>query len=728
MQILLKLWMYCLLSIACKDLIHGLSLFDSILGNRVSTARLHNIVSFSGQKHKNKTCSSNIAFLHSGTKPNLNVYCTHKESQFFSEPMGTEKLKDSLATNKFDCENLLKRRFFYTSSFELYGGSSGLYDYGPPGCALKSELEKLWREHFVVFDEMLEVSCSCITPHPVLKSSGHVDRFTDLMVKNLSNGECYRADKYAEELLENVMASKDKNDLKSLNKKLEALSLHELDMLSKKVGVYTQPEMEDFFAEYEIKSPEGDQLSKPFPFNLMFSTNIGPKTDDAANSLAYLRPETAQGIFVNFVRLLEYNGGKVPFAAAQIGLGFRNEISPRNGLLRVREFTMAEIEYFVNPKSKTHEKYEEFKHVVLPLVTKTAQGEGNFVPVKLSMEEALEKRVVDNEALAYFLARTYLFLKRCGINEDGLRFRQHTANEMAHYASDCWDAEILTSYGWIEVVGHADRMAYDLTCHSKATNTQLVAHHRYPEPILVEKVRAKINKPLIGKTFTTSQKLVLDYLGNLSVEEGRALSKALSENPDGHVVKLDSREFKLTPEMVQLEFVETKVSDESFVPGVIEPSFGLGRLIYSILEHSFRVRPVDENVPEERSYLALNPSIAPTKCSILPLSAKEVFDPFIARVQRDLKRLAISHKVDKTGASIGKRYARTDEIGVPYCVTLDFQSLNDDSVTLRERDSMQQLRVRVDEVAELLSNLLRENVTWAEAAARYPNFTQQKLQ
>ncbi|XP_954302.1 glycyl-tRNA synthetase [Theileria annulata] len=661
--------------------------------------------------------------------------------EFKSLKMSTEKLRDQLVLNKVDCENLLRRRFFYTNSFEIYGGSAGLFDFGPPGCALKSELERLWREHFVVFDEMLEVSCTCITPHPVLKSSGHVDRFTDLMVKNLSNGDCYRADKYLEDLISNIIQNKSQSNLNNsndvgitnknlktkLNSKLEKMTLEELMRLRERVGTYNQDEMERFYMENEVRSPEGDEFSKPFPFNLMFSTSIGPKTEDKLSSLAYLRPETAQGIFVNFNRLLEFNGGKIPFAAAQIGLGFRNEISPRNGLLRVREFPMAEIEYFVNPKFKTHEKFPEFKNTVLPLLTRDQQTNDNFEPIHISMSEAVSSGIVGNEALAYFLARTFLFLKRVGINEAGLRFRQHMANEMAHYASDCWDAEILTSYGWVEVVGHADRMAYDLMCHSKSTNSQLVAHHRYDNPIQVEKVLVKCNKPEIGKAFKSDQKILLNHLNNLTLQQSKELHERLENNTDGCVVSVDGKEFLLKKSMVSFEYVNVNVCDETFVPCVIEPSFGLGRLIFSILEHSYRVRPVDVNVPEERKYVALNKSIAPTKCSVLPLSSKEVFEPLITRVQAHLRRLGISHKVDKTGASIGKRYARTDEIGIPFCVTLDFQSVNDDTVTLRERDTMQQVRIKLDDLGELINNLLKDDITWEQATKHLPIFTQQLL-
>ena len=191
----------------------------------------------------------------------------------------------------------------------------------------------------------------------------------------------------------------------------------------------------------------------------MFDSSIGP----TGKQKGYLRPETAQGHFLNFARLLDFNNGRLPFASAQVGRSFRNEISPRSGLIRVREFTMAEIEHYVDPEDKTHTHFKEVASVVLRFLPKEVQSAGKTDLLSMSVGEAVQKKIVDNETLGYFLARIYLFLIKIGINPERLRFRQHMANEMAHYAADCWDAEIQTSYGWIECVGCADRSAYDLT-------------------------------------------------------------------------------------------------------------------------------------------------------------------------------------------------------------------------------------------------------------------------
>jgi glycyl-tRNA synthetase len=210
----------------------------------------------------------------------------------------------------------------------------------------------------------------------------------------------------------------------------------------------------------------------------MFKTNIGP----TVNSTGYLRPETAQGMFVNFHKLNEFNGGRMPMGVAQIGLGFRNEIAPRNQLLRVREFTMAEIEYFVDPLEKKHAKFASVRGLKLPLWSGKAQL-ANEQPVVMTIGEAVDQRLVDNELLGYFMARIHLFLLEAGVLEEGIRFRQHRPKEMAHYATDCWDAEICTSHGWVECVGCADRSAFDLEHHAAASGQKLMAARKFKEAV-----------------------------------------------------------------------------------------------------------------------------------------------------------------------------------------------------------------------------------------------------
>lgn len=197
---------------------------------------------------------------------------------------------------------------------------------------------------------------------------------------------------------------------------------------------------------------------------------------------------------MNFRRLLDYNNGKMPFAAAQIGTGFRNEIHPKQGLLRVREFAMAEIEHFVDENNKDHPKFKNVSGIKLPLFTKQNQEGSREILRDITMRQAVDEKIIDNETLAYFLARTYLFLTSIGIKDSAIRFRQHRDNEMAHYAKDCWDAEVETSYGWIEIAGHADRSCFDLTRHAQRTKTELKAARQLKEPKLVKTIKVNQNK------------------------------------------------------------------------------------------------------------------------------------------------------------------------------------------------------------------------------------------
>jgi len=337
------------------------------------------------------------------------------------------------------------------------------------GCGLKANMIQYWRRHFILEDSMLEVECSSLTPESVLKTSGHVERFVDWMVKDVKTGDCFRADHLIKNAAEALIQ----------NKKTPTATKKELEDVLIKLDGFSSQEMHETIVKYGFKSPStGNDVTEPVSFNLMFPTQIGPTGDFRA----YLRPETAQGIFINFRRLLDFNQGKLPFAAAQIGTGFRNEISPRQGLIRVREFTMCEIEHFVDPVDKNHPGFKRYADQEVLLYTACDQMDGKS-PRLWKFGDAVKQKVIDNETLGYYMARTYLFLIKVGVSPDRLRFCQHMSNEMAHYAKDCWDAECLTSYGWIECVGHADRSCYDLQAHANASKQRLSAEKTLPEPI-----------------------------------------------------------------------------------------------------------------------------------------------------------------------------------------------------------------------------------------------------
>ncbi|XP_013410317.1 glycine--tRNA ligase [Lingula anatina] len=605
-------------------------------------------------------------------------------------------------------EDLLKQRFFYDQAFAIYGGVNGLYDFGPMGCAMKANLLNAWRKHFILEEQMLEVDCSMLTPEPVLIASGHVERFSDYMVKDMKNGQCFRADHLIEAHLEKLLTDKKlADDVKEKAAKI----LSVIDGLTKE-------EMGSIMKTYNMKSPvSGNDLSEPVAFNLMFSTSIGP----TGTVKGYLRPETAQGIFVNFKRLLEFNQGKLPFAAAQIGNSFRNEISPRSGLIRVREFTMAEIEHFLDPEDKSHPRFKDVADLRIPLHSACNQLDGKPVQV-MTLGEAVEQKIINNQTLGYFMGRIYLFMTKCGVDPTRFRFRQHMSNEMAHYACDCWDAECKTSYGWIECVGCADRSCYDLKQHQKATGVTLSASKQLPEPKTVEFVEPQMQKGVIGKAFKKDGKAVIDFIAAMDKEEVEAMDRALNDRKE-FAVNVNGQEFKITPEMVSIKRYEKTVHVEDITPGVIEPSFGIGRIMYAIFEHSYRQREGDE----QRRYFSLPPVIAPYKCSVLPLSGKAELDTIVSQLSKALTNLDISHKVDDSGGSIGRRYARTDAIAIPFGITVDFDSLKEPhTATLRERDTMKQIRASVDELPQIVSDLANGRRSWEDVLSNYPLFEQQE--
>ncbi|CAG8442748.1 12311_t:CDS:10, partial [Acaulospora morrowiae] len=645
------------------------------------------------------------------------------------------------AFNRSNLEELLKKRFFYAPSFQSYGGVAGLYDYGPPGCALQSNILELWRRHFVLEEDMLEMDGTIMTLAEVLKTSGHVDKFADWMVKDVKTGDIFRADHLVEAVLEarlegdkqarsanveavGVSAAADKK--KKKKGKVQAVELkkdtrEEYEDILAKIDNYTGPELGEIIRKHNIKSPETENdLSEPVEFNLMFESSIGP----TGTTKGYLRPETAQGQFLNFKKFLEFNNDKMPFASASIGRSFRNEISPRSGLLRVREFTMAEIEHYVDPQSKNHTRFDEVKDIKLRLLPQGVQAEGKTEPIEISIGEAVEKKVVDNETLGYFLARIHLFLIRLGIKIEKLRFRQHMPNEMAHYACDCWDAEIQSSYGWIECVGCADRSAYDLTVHSNRTKEKLVVRESLLEPLVYEKTVLEINKKVFGPKLRQNAKTVEEYLLNLNEGQLDNLKKALEDgNGTTTVPGVDGNTYEVSSDFLTIQRKTITEHVREYIPNVIEPSFGIGRILYSLIEHVYWIREGDE----QRGVLSFPPRVAPFKCLLVPLSNNPSFTDLVRNISAKLRKLNIAIKVDDSSNSIGRRYSRNDELGTPFAITIDFQSVNDDTVTLRERDTTKQIREKVDTILQVLKDLVEEDIAWEDVMKKYPTFTQQEL-
>lgn len=603
-------------------------------------------------------------------------------------------------------EDLVKRRFVYIQTAEIYGGVAGLYDYGPIGTAIKNNLIQLWRTHFLLEDDINEISCTTLVPQPVFKASGHEKRFNDFMVKDEKTNEAFRVDKLIEDHIEKKMEKA---------KKLKPEEIKRFKEILANLGnINTGEKFDELVKELNIKNPNAKKnvLSNAYEFNLMFSTQVGA----SGYCKAYLRPETAQSIFTNFKRLLEFNNGKLPFGTSIIGSAYRNEIAPRNGLLRVREFEMAEIEYFVDPEDNNCQKFNLVAHTEdVRLFPRNLQTEGKE-PVVLTLQEALDQKIISNTYLGYFIGRTWIFAKMIGIHPECLRFRQHLSGEMAHYASDCWDLEILTSYGWIECVGIADRSCYDLSCHMESSGEKLFASRKLEKPRVSQVIEAQLNKGLMGKTFKRDNSEVLKLIEKLSNEDMKTLKSEIESKGE---YSLDGR-FKLTKEMFKsIKEVTKTEQSEKYTPSVIEPSFGLGRIVYAILEQSFAVRANDS----QRSFFNFRPMLAPFKVVILPLTSSKEMIIQVGLIETVLRKNGISCKKDIGTTTIGKKYARTDEMGIPLGVTVDDQTLKDETVTLRDAMTMEQVRMPIKDLVDVVKRFLRDSMyTFEDLKKTYPLF------
>lgn len=559
--------------------------------------------------------------------------------------------------------NIAKKRGFLWSSFEIYAGVAGFYDYGPLGAILKNSIINKWRKYYIVREGFYEIESPTVMPEEALKASGHVDNFTDPMTECKECLEVYRADHIIEEVT---------------GREVEGL---------------TNDKLTEMIADEEIGCPKcGSQLSRVWNYNLMFQTLIGAK----GKKTGYMRPETAQGIFIPFKRLLRFFRGKLPFGVVQIGKAYRNEISPRQGVIRLREFTQAEAEIFVNPSDKSHKRFSQIKDKTLKLYPAEVQmKEGE--PVEISVEKALEEKIVSSQVLVYQLYLASMFLAEIGIPEDVIRFRQHLPTEMAHYAIDCWDVEVYTErYGWVEIIGIADRTDYDLKSHTEHSNEDLRVFLEYDEPKEIHKLTVKPNMSKFGPSFKGNAPKILKELENVEAES----VKQAIDGEGSFNLEIDGNSYELLPEHVNFEEVSETVRGEKIFPHVIEPSYGIDRIIFSVLLHTFK-----EDKENEREYFKLPRDIAPVEVSVLPLLNKEKLVNVALQIKDDLRQNGFIAEFDSSG-TIGRRYARSDEIGVPFAVTVDHESLEDDMVTIRNRDNTKQKRIPISDISEIMDNLM----------------------
>ncbi|WP_202320238.1 glycine--tRNA ligase [Archaeoglobus neptunius] len=546
---------------------------------------------------------------------------------------------------------MLIRRGFLWQSFEIYGGMAGFIDYAPLGNNLRRKIERIWREYFVIDERAAEIDTPTIGIEEVFIASGHASSFTDVAIECSECGRVYRADHYVKE----------------------------------KLGIEVEETVEavkEVMEVYDLRCECGGAFREPAPMNLMFSTKIGP----GKGKKGYLRPETAQGIFIDFKRLVGYFRDKLPFGVAQIGRAYRNEISPRQGVIRLREFNQAELEFFVHPARKEHPNFETFAEDVVKLVDKFDNLH------EVSLKDAVDRGIIANQILAYFIGKTRRFLLEIGIRDEKLRFRQHKDDERAHYATDCWDAEVETSYGWVEVVGIADRTDYDLRKHSIHSGEDLTVFVPYPEPIRVKKKKAVPLMNRIGPAFKEKAKKVAEAISAAEIDS----------EVDEIEVEIDGEKIRVGSEFFEIQEVEEEISGEKIIPHVIEPSFGLDRISYAVLEHAFDKDVVDG---EERRVLRLRRKVSPIEVAVLPLLSRSPFESKAQEIVNMLRKNGIFTDYDDSG-SIGRRYRRYDEIGTPFCVTVDHQTFDDGTVTIRDRDTTRQVRVKVDDLPAVLKELL----------------------
>ena len=477
-----------------------------------------------------------------------------------------------------DIMNLATRRGYFLRSADSYPNTpAGFWDYGPIGTLFKNRYVELWRRLLVKRDEMVELDTSEILPRPVFVASGHVGNFSDPIVECTKCHAIYRVDKLIEEKVKRSVP--------------EGLPEVEYDALLTENRI--------------VCSNCKNSLIGTKRFNMMFRVGIGPLGEEA-----YLRPETCQGIFVDVPFLFKTQRIKLPKGFAQVGKSFRNEIAPRQGILRQREFYQAEIEVLFNPEKVDLQKFDVSLDYELNI------SAGDVEPSRVKVSQAVAHGTVPNKLVGYYLYLIQSFYEFLGLKTENIRLRTLTRQEKAFYSAVAFDLEVRTSVGWLELVACNYRSDYDLKQHAEASKT------------------------------------------DFTVED------------DGKKV----------------------------LPHIFELSMGIGRSLYALLDDAYRVE-------DARTYLALKPRVAPLQVGIFPLMSKDGHPEKAKGIYEELRyEFDVSYD---DGGSIGRRYARSDEAGIPFCVTVDQETIAKGTVTVRERDSKAQSVVPVAELAGWLRSRLR---------------------
>ncbi len=486
-----------------------------------------------------------------------------------------------------DMAAFCKKKGFVYPSGEIYGGLSGFFDFGPIGLMLKRNIKELYWDEFVrKRQDVVGLDGSIITAPRTWKASGHLDNFFDHV----------------------IMCKKCKHQVKA-EEFIEEKANIDADGLS-------EDEITSVIKEKELRCPKcKGEIVVEKPLNLMFYTEVGTGKESIKS---YLRPETAQSIFVNFKNIFDSQRLKLPFGIAQMGKAFRNEISPRNFLFRTREFEQIELEYFVHPdKVDEVPNFDKIKKEKVNFLSREEQLKEKSKMTKISFEDISKK---SNRWQAYWLYLSYKWFVDYGISKESIRIREHLEDELAHYANACFDVDYRFPFGWKEILGNANRGQYDLKQHMKESKTNFEVFDE------------------VSKT------KVIPYVAS-------------------------------------------------------EPSFGVERAFLAFLFEAFEF-------DEERgnNVLHFNPKIAPYKFGVFPLIKK----PELIKIAQDIfERLneKFATFYDESG-TIGRRYARQDENGTPFCITVDFDSLKDNSVTIRDRDTKKQVRIEIKDIEDTARELL----------------------
>ena len=572
----------------------------------------------------------------------------------------------SKSTDKYTAVNeLARRRGFFWQSYEIYGGVSGFVTYGELGTRLKQNIERKLRQLFVGKLGMLEVESPVITPEVVFEASGHVDHFKEPLVECKKCGKRFRADHLLEEFAGMSEAAAEK------------LSLEEIDRQ---------------ILEHKIKCPDcGGVFGKAETFLTMFKTTIGPYS----KAVGYGRPEAAQGIFVEFSRLFGLAREKLPMGVLQIGHALRNEISPRQGLLRLREFTISDLEFFFDPKEPDCYLLKEVENEKLCILLAETRSKGSEDPFEVSVKDALKKGIIKLEWQAVFMAYAKKLLVELGVPENKQRFIEKLPWEKAHYSEQTFDQQVLVErWGWTEVSGHADRSDYDLKCHMAHSNADMRVFKEYEKPVEKEQVVVKPVMAELGRVFKGEAGKVIELISKVDPAEFEAKLKK------NGCCKLGK--YEILPKYVDIKRQKILERGRHFIPHVVEPSFGSDRLLYVALEYAYQVK-------EDRAILRFPRDIAPVQVGVFPLVSKDGLPEKAQSICRMLVDDGFHADYDEAG-SIGRRYARADEVGSQLAVTVDYDSLKDDSVTIRDRDSWKQVRTKAKDLRALLHEYFKGKI------------------